>query len=60
MGCVVNGPVEAADADIGIAGGKGFGMLFKKGVAVKRIKEKEFVAVLLDEINIMYGEMKEG
>jgi (E)-4-hydroxy-3-methylbut-2-enyl-diphosphate synthase len=56
----VNGPVEAADADIGIAGGKGFGMLFKKGVAVKRIKEKEFVAVLLDEINIMYGEMKEG
>ena len=35
MGCVVNGPGEAAEADIGIAGGRGFGMLFKKGVAKK-------------------------
>lgn len=60
MGCVVNGPGEAADADIGIAGGKGFGMLFKKGVAFKRIEEKEFVPVLLDEINTMFEEMKEG
>lgn len=60
MGCVVNGPGEAADADIGIAGGKGFGMLFKKGVAIKRIEEKEFIAVLMDEINTMYDEMKEG
>ena len=60
MGCVVNGPGEAADADIGIAGGKGFGMLFKKGVAFKRIEEKEFVEVLLEEINIMLEEMKEG
>jgi (E)-4-hydroxy-3-methylbut-2-enyl-diphosphate synthase len=58
MGCVVNGPGEAADADIGIAGGKGFGMLFKKGVAFKKIDEKEFVPVLLEEINIMCEEKK--
>ncbi|MEN6623359.1 MAG: flavodoxin-dependent (E)-4-hydroxy-3-methylbut-2-enyl-diphosphate synthase [Smithella sp.] len=51
MGCVVNGPGEAADADIGIAGGRGFGMMFKKGVAYKRVDEKDFVPVLLEEIN---------
>ena len=50
MGCVVNGPGEAADADIGIAGGRGFGMIFKKGVAYKRVEEKDFVNVLLEEI----------
>lgn len=50
MGCVVNGPGEAADADIGIAGGKGFGMMFKKGVAYKKVEEKDFVPVLLEEI----------
>ncbi|HOQ71497.1 MAG TPA: flavodoxin-dependent (E)-4-hydroxy-3-methylbut-2-enyl-diphosphate synthase [Smithellaceae bacterium] len=50
MGCVVNGPGEAAEADIGIAGGRGFGMLFKKGVACKKVKEKDFVPVLLEEI----------
>ena len=59
MGCVVNGPGEAADADIGIAGGRGFGMLFKKGLAVKKIKEKEFVPVLLEEIKKMFGNKKE-
>ena len=46
MGCVVNGPGEAADADLGIAGGKGFCMLFKKGVPYKKVAyedvEKEF------------------
>jgi len=59
MGCVVNGPGEAADADIGIAGGKGFGMLFKKGVAYKRVEENEFVSVLLEEIKLMDEEKKE-
>jgi (E)-4-hydroxy-3-methylbut-2-enyl-diphosphate synthase len=59
MGCVVNGPGEAADADIGIAGGKGFGMLFKKGKAVKKIREKDFVPILLAEINLMLAEKKE-
>jgi (E)-4-hydroxy-3-methylbut-2-enyl-diphosphate synthase len=50
MGCVVNGPGEAADADIGIAGGHGFGMMFKKGVAYKKVEEKDFVPVLIEEI----------
>lgn len=51
MGCVVNGPGEAAEADIGIAGGRGFGFLFKKGKKIKKIKEENFVEVLLEEIN---------
>ncbi|MCX5857130.1 MAG: flavodoxin-dependent (E)-4-hydroxy-3-methylbut-2-enyl-diphosphate synthase [Deltaproteobacteria bacterium] len=51
MGCVVNGPGEAAEADIGIAGGRGFGMLFKKGQIIRKIKEEEFVPVLIEEIN---------
>ncbi len=59
MGCVVNGPGEAADADIGIAGGKGFGMLFKKGVQYKKVEENEFVSVLLEEIKLMDEENKE-
>ena len=50
MGCVVNGPGEAKEADIGIAGGKGVGVLFKKGRVVRKLKEKDFVSVLLSEI----------
>jgi len=56
MGCVVNGPGEAADADIGIAGGQGFGMMFKKGVAYKKVEEKDFVDVLLEEIRSLDNE----
>ena len=53
MGCVVNGPGEAAEADIGIAGGKGAGMLFKRGKIIRKIREEEFVPVLLEEIKKM-------
>jgi (E)-4-hydroxy-3-methylbut-2-enyl-diphosphate synthase len=60
MGCVVNGPGEAADADIGIAGGKGQGILFKKGKAVKKVNEKDFVKVLLKEINMMIDEREKS
>jgi (E)-4-hydroxy-3-methylbut-2-enyl-diphosphate synthase len=56
MGCVVNGPGEAAEADIGIAGGHGFGMMFKKGVAYKKVEEKDFVPVLLEEIEALDNE----
>ena len=56
MGCVVNGPGEALEADIGIAGGKGSGMLFKKGKVVRKIAEDAFVPVLLEEIRAMTGE----
>ncbi len=53
MGCVVNGPGEAKEADIGIAGGKGVGILFKKRKIVRKLKEKDFVSVLLKEIQEM-------
>lgn len=53
MGCVVNGPGEAAEADIGIAGGRHTGLLFKKGEVVRKIKEEEFVDVLVDEVKNM-------
>lgn len=50
MGCVVNGPGEAKEADIGIAGGKGFGILFKKGRRIKKVPQDQLVHVLLEEI----------
>lgn len=50
MGCAVNGPGEAREADIGIAGGKGEGLLFKKGKIIKKIPEKELVEELIKEI----------
>lgn len=50
MGCVVNGPGEAREADIGIAGGKGVGILFKHGKVVKTLKERELLDTLLREI----------
>ena len=50
MGCVVNGPGEAKEADVGIAGGKGVGVLFKKGKVGRKVREKDFVPVLLREI----------
>jgi len=51
MGCVVNGPGEAREADIGIAGGKGFGLLFRKGKIIKRVEEKKLLKELMEEIN---------
>jgi len=50
MGCVVNGPGEARDADVGIAGGKGVGLLFKKGEVVDKVREEEWVDRLADEV----------
>ncbi len=50
MGCVVNGPGEAKEADIGIAGGRGQGILFKKGEIVKKVPEAEMAEVLIEEV----------
>ena len=50
MGCVVNGPGEAREADIGIAGGKGEGLLIKKGEIIKKVPEEELVNVLEEEL----------
>lgn len=51
MGCAVNGPGEAREADFGIAGGKGFGLLFKKGKVVKKVSEEEMLDALLASIS---------
>lgn len=53
MGCIVNGPGEAKEADIGIAGGKGEGLIFKKGEIIKKVKEEELVTELFKEIEKM-------
>jgi (E)-4-hydroxy-3-methylbut-2-enyl-diphosphate synthase len=50
MGCVVNGPGEAREADIGIAGGDGTGILFRKGKVVKKFPQEKLVDVLRDEV----------
>ncbi len=51
MGCVVNGPGEAREADIGVAGGQGQGILFKKGKVVKKVPQEKLVEVLLLEVD---------
>jgi len=51
MGCVVNGPGEAREADIGIAGGDGCGLVFKKGVVIRKVPEEQLVDALMDEID---------
>ncbi len=51
LGCVVNGPGEASDADIGIAAGKGVGILYRKGEMIRKIKESEIVDVVVEEVN---------
>lgn len=53
MGCAVNGPGEARGADIGIAGGDGCALLFKKGEIVRKLDRSEIVPVLLEEIQKM-------
>lgn len=50
MGCVVNGPGEAREADLGIAGGRGTGLLFKQGKIIKKVPDELLVATLLEEI----------
>lgn len=50
MGCAVNGPGEAAEADIGIAGGDGVGLLFKKGKIFKKVSEQDLLDTLIEEI----------
>ncbi len=55
MGCVVNGPGEAREADVGIAGGRGQGILFKKGQVVRKIPEDRLAEVLIQEVRQLVG-----
>ena len=50
MGCAVNGPGEAREADVGIAGGIGCGLVFRKGEIIRKVPESELLAALLEEI----------
>jgi (E)-4-hydroxy-3-methylbut-2-enyl-diphosphate synthase len=56
MGCVVNGPGEAKDADVGVAGGRGQGILFRKGEVIDKVPEEELMPRLLREISLLLGE----
>jgi len=51
MGCVVNGPGEAKDADVGIACGKSKGAIFRKGKVVNTVGEEKFLEALMAEVN---------
>jgi (E)-4-hydroxy-3-methylbut-2-enyl-diphosphate synthase len=55
MGCVVNGPGEAKEADFGIAGGRGMGVVFRRGEIVRKVKEEELLEALLGEIREAIG-----
>lgn len=58
MGCVVNGPGEARGADVGIAGGKGVGMVFRKGEIVRKVPEEDLVEELFQEIDALLAEKR--
>lgn len=60
MGCVVNGPGEAKEADIGVAGGVGNGLLIKKGEIIKRLSEEELLLALKEELDNLVNNNKEN
>ncbi len=60
MGCVVNGPGEARDADLGVASGNGKGQIFVKGEVIKTVPEDQIVETLIEEANRIAGEMESG
>ncbi len=60
MGCVVNGPGEARDSDVGVAAGRGKGVIFRKGKIVRRVEEHEIVPALKEEIEAILAERRAG
>ena len=60
MGCVVNGPGEARGADVGIAGGKGEGLVFRKGEIIRKVPEASLVEELFKEIDRVLEERKQN
>ncbi len=60
LGCVVNGPGEAREADLGIAAGRGKGVIFKRGEIIRHVQESEMVDALLEEIDKWEAEETEG
>lgn len=60
MGCAVNGPGEAREADLGVAAGRGNGMIYREGKAIRRVKEEEIVPALLEEIDRFVADKMAG
>jgi (E)-4-hydroxy-3-methylbut-2-enyl-diphosphate synthase len=60
MGCVVNGPGEARDSDVGVAAGRGKGVIFRKGKIVRRVEEHEIVPAMKEEIEAILAERRSG
>jgi (E)-4-hydroxy-3-methylbut-2-enyl-diphosphate synthase len=60
MGCVVNGPGEARDSDVGVAAGRGKGVIFRKGKIVRRVEEHEIFPALKEEIEAILAERRSG
>lgn len=60
MGCAVNGPGEAREADLGVAAGRGNGMIYREGKAIRRVKEQEIVPALLEEIERFVADREAG
>jgi len=58
MGCVVNGPGEAREADIGLAGGRGVGLIFRKGEVIRKVKEEEMRDALIEEARRVAAELE--
>jgi (E)-4-hydroxy-3-methylbut-2-enyl-diphosphate synthase len=58
MGCEVNGPGEARAADIGVAGGRGIGLIFKNGEVIRKVPEKEIVSAMREEVDKYLAERK--
>jgi (E)-4-hydroxy-3-methylbut-2-enyl-diphosphate synthase len=60
MGCVVNGPGESRDADVGLAAGNGKGVIFRKGKIVRTVAETDMLDALKDEIRLVVDERQSG
>jgi (E)-4-hydroxy-3-methylbut-2-enyl-diphosphate synthase len=60
MGCAVNGPGEAREADLGVAAGRGNGMIYREGKAIRRVKEEEIVPALLEEVERFIADKAAG
>jgi (E)-4-hydroxy-3-methylbut-2-enyl-diphosphate synthase len=60
MGCAVNGPGEAREADLGVAAGRGNGMIYREGKAIRRVSEEEIVPALLEEIERFVADKTAG
>jgi (E)-4-hydroxy-3-methylbut-2-enyl-diphosphate synthase len=60
MGCVVNGPGESRDADVGLAAGNGKGVIFRKGKIVRTVAEAEMLDALKHEIGLVIAERENG